>query len=235
MTCDEKGLHVFQAAVGHLILLAAEASRHQRDPPVRRVGRDNDQLVRLLLVVLQRKHLGLDQHLPDVLREGVHELPDEVDPGLVDPLLRDVDLAEGVQVGHFPEHRVVVGAEIVDQDLPEVPAVLLLLGLLDLERLLERLVVDDALLQQREADLVCDVNMRHDSTAVASLGDCRAQATGRTASCTTTCPRAGFFGRIVAVSDDTIVRAVRTIIMTIEIASWMKSIAFRILYVVSFS
>ena len=40
------------------------------------------------------------------------------------------------------------------------------------------------------------------------------------------CPRAGFLGLMVAVSDDTMVSAVITTIMIMEIQSWMKSIAF---------
>ena len=80
---------------------------------------------------------------------------------LVDRLVGEIDLAERVQVRHFAEHRIVVGAEIIDQNLAEVPPVLLVLAILDLEGLLERLVVDDPLLEEGETDLVRDVDGRH--------------------------------------------------------------------------
>ena len=77
---------------------------------------------------------------------------------LVDLLVGEIDLAEGVQVGHFAEHRIVIGAEIVDQDLPEIAPVLLVLRLLDPQRLFQRLVVDDPLFEEGETDFVRDVD-----------------------------------------------------------------------------
>ena len=152
-------------------------------------------------------------------------------------LVGEIDLAERVQVGHLAEDRIMVGVEIVDEDLTEIPPVLLLLRLLDLERLLERLVVDDPLLEEGETDFVSDVDVRHETF---SCGECVTRTTpSRKAFLASEplrhWPIAGFFGRIVAVSDETIVSAVSTIMMIIEIQSWMKSMAFFILYVVSFS
>ena len=113
----EEIAEVFQPAVADLVFLA-EVAGDERDAPVGGIRRDDDQLVGLLLIVLERNHLGLDQHLPQVGGKGVHEAPDEIDADFVDLLVLEIDLPERVEVGNFPEDRIVIGTEIVDQNLP---------------------------------------------------------------------------------------------------------------------
>ena len=157
----EQVLQIFQAAVGHFVLLRAEFARDQRNAPVRRVRSDNDQLVRLFLIVPEREHPRLDHHVADVLGKAIHIFLDELDTTAVHRLVGKVDLTECVQIRDFTEDRVVIGAKIIHQNLSEVPAVLLVLPILDLQGLLEGLVVDDPLLEEREADFIRDVDGRH--------------------------------------------------------------------------
>ena len=115
----------------------------------------------MFLVESQRDHLGLQQHLADIGRQVVDEFLDEVDLGLVELLVREVDLPEGIEIGNLPEYCIVVGVEIVHQDLAEIAPVFLLFRFLDLEGLLKGLVIDDPFLQESEPDLVGDVDVRH--------------------------------------------------------------------------
>ena len=46
----------------------------------------------------------------------------KLDPRLIDVLVREIDLAKGIEVCHFAEHGIVVRVELAHKDLAEVAA-----------------------------------------------------------------------------------------------------------------
>ena len=160
-------MQIFQPAIGNLIFLDVEIAGNNRYVSVGRIGTNNDQLIRLLFVELQRQHFGLDEQIAVSVRQPVDHFLDEVDTVFLDILVGDINLAEGIQIGHFPENRIMIGIKFGDEDLSEVTALLLRrFRLLHAQGFLQRLVVDDPLLQQCISNFIGNIYVGHTSIPI---------------------------------------------------------------------
>lgn len=219
-------LDILEPAIADLIFFHPKVAGDDRDIAVGGVGGDDDQFILLFIIEPIREHHRLDHEVPVRIRKDFHVVFDKIDPFLCEITFRDMEFPEGIEVCDFPEDRIMVDVKVIDQDLAQIPAGFLIFVLPDLDRLFESLIIDYSLLQECIADFISYVNVCHRFN--------RNNFSSRIFRLFQFAPGA-VLGWNVAVSDETSVSSVRTTMMIRLIQSWIKSIAFRILYVVSFS